>query len=64
MAEAVELLGGDAGLDVFLDHFQHVGGQAAGHTHFLDFPGGLDGDGHQLSLAQRACLDKQEGMSF
>jgi hypothetical protein len=37
---------------VFADHFQYVGGQAAGYAHFFDFCGGFDGDGHmQLSGA-------------
>ncbi|MCY1549930.1 hypothetical protein D9M68_861360 [compost metagenome] len=52
MADAIELFSGDAGLDVFADHFQHVGGQAAGNAHFLDFCGGFDGDGHIGSRAQ------------
>lgn len=53
VADAIQLLGGHAGLDVFADHFQHFGGQAAGDAHLLDIVGRLDGDGHANSL--RAC---------
>jgi len=49
VAQAIQFLGGDPGLDVFADHLQHFGGQAAGHAHFLDFSGGLEGDGHSSS---------------
>ena len=46
VAEAVQLVGGDPGHDMGLDHVQHVGGQAAGNAHFLLFFRGLDRDGH------------------
>ena len=44
IAEPVQLLGGDAGLDVFADHVEHVGGQAPGDAHFFLFCRGLNGD--------------------
>ena len=50
VAEPVQLFGGHARLDVGADHFQDVGGQAARHTHFLDFFGVLDGDSHGVPL--------------
>ncbi|MCY1307270.1 hypothetical protein D9M70_571790 [compost metagenome] len=53
VADTVQFVGGDAGLDVFPDHFQHVGGQAAGDAHFFDFLGRLDGDGHGGSRARK-----------
>ncbi len=46
VADPVEFAGGDARLDVRPDHAQHLGGQPAGDTHFFDFLGGFDGDGH------------------
>ncbi|TGC31056.1 hypothetical protein CW310_06115 [Pseudomonas citronellolis] len=36
------------------DHFQHLGGQAAGDAHFLDVFGRLDGDGHWDFLGRTA----------
>src|SRR5690606_33841264 len=44
VADPVELLGGDPGLHVRGDHLQHLGGQAAGDAHLLDFGGGLGDD--------------------
>ncbi|MNN46538.1 hypothetical protein D3C81_1609220 [compost metagenome] len=52
VADAVQFVGSDAGLDVFADHFQHFGGQAAGDAHFLDIFRRLDGDGHGSSRTQ------------
>ncbi|MNJ72496.1 hypothetical protein D3C77_691530 [compost metagenome] len=62
VADAIQLLGGDPGLDVGLDHFQHLGGQAAGDAHLLDFFRGLDGHGHggSLSGARRRALQYKE----
>ena len=37
VTDLIEFVGGDAGLDVRLDHFQHFRGQAAGHAHFFYF---------------------------
>ncbi len=48
MAAAVELFGGDAGHDVFLDHFQHLGGEAAGDAHLGDVLVVLEFDGHTV----------------
>ena len=42
--EPVELLGGDAGLDVLPDHVEDVGRQTAGHAHFFLLGRGLNGD--------------------
>ncbi len=53
MADAVQLFGGDAGLDVFGNHFQDFGGQFAGDAHFCDVFGGFEGDGHTGSLRAR-----------
>ena len=43
VADAVELAGGDAGLDIGRNHFEHVGGEAAGDAHFFEFFGGVYG---------------------
>ena len=42
--DAVQLLGGHAGLDVLPDHVQHLGREAAGDAHFFLLFRGLDGD--------------------
>src|SRR5690606_1991378 len=42
VADAVQLLGVHARLHVRGDHLQHLGGQAAGDAHLLDFFGGLE----------------------
>lgn len=55
MAQAVELFGGDTGLDVCFDHFQHFGGQAAGNAHLLDVFCSLDGNGHEQALYGTGC---------
>ncbi|MNG99861.1 hypothetical protein D3C79_590410 [compost metagenome] len=60
VAQAVQLFGGDTGLDVFLDHFQHVGGQAASDAHLLDVFCGLDGDGH-YRLSTAPCTARTNG---
>jgi hypothetical protein len=36
------LIGGHAGLDVFGNHFQHIGGQFAGDAHACDVFGGFE----------------------
>ena len=41
MADPVEFLGGDAGLDVLPDHLEDAGGQATRHAHLGDLVGGL-----------------------
>src|SRR5690606_11799949 len=46
MTNAVQFSSGDARAHVRSDHFQHLGGQAAGDTHLFDFVGCLDNDGH------------------
>ena len=40
--EAVELLGGDPGLDVLADHVENFGRQAPGNAHFFLFVRGLN----------------------
>jgi hypothetical protein len=42
MADAVELAGADAGLDMGRDHLQHFGGEAPGDAHLFDLVGALD----------------------
>ena len=54
VAQAIQFLGGDPGLDVFADHLQHFGGQAAGDAHLLDFLGGLQVQGHARIIADPA----------
>ena len=51
VADVVELLGGNAGLDMRLDHAQHIGRKAAGDAHLVDFFGGFDRDTHKIQLA-------------
>ena len=46
VADAVQFLGGDPGLDVLADHFQNFGGQAARFAHFRDVFRGFYGDVH------------------
>src|SRR5690606_27576695 len=46
VADAVQFLGAHPRLHVRGDHFQHLGGQAAGDAHLLDFFGGLEVQGH------------------
>src|SRR5690606_8034562 len=46
VADAVQFLGAHARLHVRGDHFQHLGGQAAGDAHLLDCFGGLEVHGH------------------
>src|SRR5690606_29373176 len=46
VADAVQFLGAHARLHVRGDHLQHLGGQAAGDAHLLDFFGGLEVHGH------------------
>src|SRR5450830_41005 len=50
VADAVQCFGGDAGLDVFGNHFQHVGRQFAGNAHASDVFGGFQGNSHTGSL--------------
>src|SRR5690554_5303250 len=61
VADAVELIGGDARLDVLLDHFQHFGGEAAGHAHAGDVFGGLDGYTHEAGFS-RSTTPRRRGM--
>ena len=51
MADAIQLVGGDARLDVLADHLQNLGCQAAGNPHAGNVFGGLDGDGHGWTLS-------------
>src|SRR5690606_41711621 len=46
VTKSVQFSSGDARAYVRSDHFQHLGGQAAGDTHLFDFVGCLDDDGH------------------
>ena len=46
VADAVQFLGGDPGLDVLADHLQDFGGQAARFAHFRDVFRGFYGDVH------------------
>jgi hypothetical protein len=39
VADFVQFVGRDPGLDVRFDHFQDLGGEATRHAHFLDFVG-------------------------
>src|SRR5690606_12621750 len=41
VADAVQFRGADPRLHIRGDHFQHLGGQAAGDAHLLDFFGGF-----------------------
>ena len=45
VANPVQFVGADAGLDVRADHAQNLRGELAGNTHALDLLGGLDGMG-------------------
>ena len=49
VGEPVELLGGDTGLDVFLQHRQHFSRQLAGNTHAFEVFGGFQGNGHDFA---------------
>ncbi|GAB2620402.1 hypothetical protein GCM10027191_15600 [Novilysobacter erysipheiresistens] len=51
VTDAIELLGGHAGLHVGGDDLQDLGGQAAGDAHFLDVFGGFDLDSHAAIIA-------------
>lgn len=53
VTNSVEFASADAGLDMRPYHFQHIGGQAAGHTHFLDFIRRFDTDSHGLERLLR-----------
>ncbi|MNZ58540.1 hypothetical protein D3C78_765520 [compost metagenome] len=57
VAQAVELFGGDTGLDVLFDHLQDFGGQAAGDAHLFDVFGGFDGDGHCRLSTAHGCAN-------
>ena len=46
MAEAIQLIGGDARLNMGRDHFQHLGGETPGNAHFFDFFGGFNNNAH------------------
>ncbi len=54
VADAVQLGGGDAGLDVGSDDVEHFGGQAAGHPHQLDFLRSFEVHGHAAIIADPA----------
>ncbi|MNL21380.1 hypothetical protein D3C87_1426670 [compost metagenome] len=56
VADLVQLIGGDARLDMFGNHFQHIGGQFAGDTHASDVLGSFEVDGHTGSLCARRRL--------
>ena len=53
VAAPVEFLGGDAGDDVFLDHFQHLGRHAPGDAHLRDVLVVLEFDCHVCSRGSR-----------
>jgi hypothetical protein len=46
VAEAVEFIGGDAGLHKGLDVVEHFGGESSGEAHAVDFGGGFYRDAH------------------
>ncbi len=45
MAETIQLIGGDTGLDVGGDVIEDFRGQAASDAHFFDIGGSLESDG-------------------
>ena len=61
VADLVQLIGGNARLDMFGNHFQHIGGQFAGDAHFCDVLWGFEGDGHTGFLCARWRLLKRNG---
>jgi hypothetical protein len=48
VADPVELIGADAGLDVRPDHLQNVGGESSRNAHFVDFVAGFYRDCHDF----------------
>ncbi len=46
MTETIQFVGRNPGLDMDFDHFQYIGGKAAGNAHFFDFFGSFDNDAH------------------
>ncbi len=59
VTQPIQLVGGDTGRDMGLDHLQHIGGEAAGHAHSFDFFGCLDCNGHRgepLPVVERGRL--------
>src|SRR5690606_955293 len=50
VADAVQLVGRNAGADMLADHVEHVGREAAGDTHLVLFLRRLDGDGHGVGV--------------
>ena len=46
VAKRIDFVGGYIGPDVRRNEVQHLGRKTAGDTHFFDFFGGFDGDGH------------------
>ena len=55
MAQRVQLVGGDAGLDVRRDEVEHLAGEAASHAHLFDFFRRLDGNRHVNPCAINAA---------
>ena len=47
VADSVEFAGGNAGLHMLADHFQHFRGKPAGHAHFFDLGGRFQMNGHE-----------------
>ena len=45
----IQLFRGDAGFDMFVEHFQNFGSQATGHAHLFNLFGGLDSYLHRAS---------------
>ncbi|MNO50457.1 hypothetical protein D3C76_408340 [compost metagenome] len=53
VAQGVQLVCGDASLDMGGDHDQHIGGQLAGNAHLFNLFRCLDFNGHGISLGAR-----------
>jgi hypothetical protein len=64
MADAVELVCGDARLDVLTDHLQHFGGETPSNAHLFNFVGGLDSYGHASSLGALGARQKYRKRRF
>ena len=52
VADTVQFVGRDAGLDIISDHVEHVGRQAAGNSHLVLLVGSLDRYVHRIGFCQ------------
>lgn len=50
MAQAIELVGGDAGLNMWGDEIEYFRAKSTGDAHFFDVGRGLDGDGRSHGI--------------